>query len=147
MNAAGLWRSDRLAAIALLALAAWVAWECRSLPLGTLARPGPAAWPLALAGLLALLTPFIFFSGSRAPLPRFEEKWHALAVLAAGAFAATALEPLGYRLTMLAVLLFLLGVVERRSIVATLIVSLGLALGTHYLFAGLLKVPLPAGLL
>jgi putative tricarboxylic transport membrane protein len=147
MTASGWWRGDRLAAVALLALATWIAWACRSLPLGTLARPGPAAWPLALAGLLALLAPFIFCIRNQAPLPRFEEKWHALAVLAAGAFAAAALEPLGYRLTMLAVLLFLIGVVERRSVLATLLVAGGLAFGTHYLFAGLLKVPLPVGLL
>jgi putative tricarboxylic transport membrane protein len=141
--------NDRLAAVALLLLAAWVAWLCCSLPLGSLARPGPAAWPLALAVLLALLAVTLFFGGRvrRSATVGPSEARRAIALLLAGGFAAAALETLGYPLTMLAVLLFLIGVVERRPILLTLAVSSGLAFGTHLAFARLLKVPLPAGLL
>jgi hypothetical protein len=45
------------------------------------------------------------------------------------------------------VLLFLIGVVERRPALPTLAVSIGLAFGTHLVFARWLKVPLPIGVL
>jgi hypothetical protein len=57
------------------------------------------------------------------------------------------LETLGFRLTLLAVLLFLIGVVERRRLLPTLAVSLGLSFGLHAVFSQWLKVPLPIGLL
>lgn len=145
-----LWRSDRVSAAVLLLLAAGVAWQCRTLPFGSIGQPGPAAWPLALAALLALLSIAVFAGGGNAPSLRslqWGEKWHALAVIAAGAFAAAALETLGFRLTVLAVLLFLIGIVERRRLVPTVLVSLGLSFGIHAVFSHWLKVPLPVGLL
>jgi putative tricarboxylic transport membrane protein len=137
-SAAGFWRSDRIAAVALLLLAGFVAWQCRALPLGSFSRPGPAAWPLALAALLAVFAAAIFVGG---------ERRRAIALLLAGGFAAAALETLGYRVTMLAVLLFLIGGVERRPILTSLAVAFGLAFGTHAVFSMLLRVPLPAGVL
>ena len=40
---------------------------------------------------------------------------------------------------------FLLGIVERKGIVFTVVFSLALALGTFLLFDTLLRVPLPRG--
>ena len=61
------------------------------------------------------------------------------------AFAALALERLGYRLTITTMLLFLLGVVERKRPVAAAIFAAALAGGTFLLFDGILRVPLPRG--
>lgn len=145
-----LWRCDRIVALLLLALAAGVAWECRRLPLGSFGQPGPAAWPLGLAALLALLSIAIFAGAASSPFLRqlqWRERWHALAVIIAAAFAALSLETLGFPLTMLVVLLFLIGVIERRRLLPSLLVSSGIAFGTYFLFAYALKVPLPGGLL
>jgi putative tricarboxylic transport membrane protein len=143
------WRCDRFSALLLVALAGGVAWQCRTLPLGSLGEPGPAAWPLLLAVLLGLLALAILAGAATSPpvrALRWGERWHALAIIGAAAFAASALETLGFRLTILAVLLFLIGVVERRRLLPTLLVSFGLSFGMHFVFSRWLKVPLPIGL-
>ena len=70
---------------------------------------------------------------------------HALAIFAACIFAALGIERLGYRLTVVLVLGFLLKVVERRGWRGTIGLALGLAFGSFYLFHTLLRVPLPLG--
>ena len=72
--------------------------------------------------------------------------WRRVAViLATAAFAAWALERLGYRLTVIAVLMFLVAVVERRNPLAALLFSLVLAFSTFYVFDTVLRVQLPRG--
>ncbi len=99
-------------------------------PLGTLANPGPGAAPLLLAVLIAFA---IWTAAARTPLgaetAEGDEpaRWglaHAACIFAAIAFAASAIGYLGYRLTVLAVLFFLIGVVERKPIAPALSVSL-----------------------
>jgi hypothetical protein len=68
-----------------------------------------------------------------------------VAIFAACAFAAWGLERLGYRLTMAAVVAFLLLVVERKGWVLGLVVTVVMAWGSFYLFDTLLRVPLPRG--
>jgi hypothetical protein len=75
----------------------------------------------------------------------FGEWRHAVAIFAACAFAALGLERLGYRLTILVVLLFLLGVVERKRVSVTVVFAVAFAVGTFLLFDTLLRVPLPRG--
>jgi len=58
---------------------------------------------------------------------------------------ALALERLGYRLTILIVLLVLAGIVEKRGWIAAVVFAAGFSLGTHFLFNTLLRVPLPHG--
>ena len=55
------------------------------------------------------------------------------------------MERLGYRLTVLLLLAFILGVVERKRPTLVAAMALGLSLGTFFLFGSLLKVPLPRG--
>ena len=73
------------------------------------------------------------------------EGWHAIRVVAAMVVAAVALGPLGYRLTILALLVFFLLLVERKPLVPALAVSLALSFGSHALFQHVLKLQLPAG--
>ena len=138
--------SDRLAGAALVLLALGIAWETRSLPLGSLSHPGPGYLPLALAVLLALLGAIVAMRGG--PELRsldWTEARHAVMILAGCAFAALALEVIGYRLTVIALLVFFLGIVERRPPAAVAIAALALSLGSFYLFSDLLLVPLPRG--
>jgi hypothetical protein len=120
----------------------------RLLPVGTLSNPGPAYAPVLIGSLLCGLGLVIAIpAGQSARLASLDwsELPHASRVLAGVGFAALALEPLGFRLTALALLLFYLGIAERRPVAATLAWSFGLALGLHYVFVRLLRVPLPDG--
>ena len=139
---------DRVAGAALAVFGLFVLWQSRGLPLGSLANPGPAYMPVALATLLALGGVAIAALGREAPPVsslRFHEWRHAIAIFMACAFCALALERLGYRLTILLALLFLLGAVERKHPLAALIFAVGFAAGTFFLFDTLLRVPLPRG--
>jgi hypothetical protein len=117
-------------------------------PLGSLRRPGPAFTPLALALLLIVLGAAVFAMG-RASRRLAELGWHewrhAVAIFVACAFAAWGLERLGYRLTMAAVVAFLMLVVERRGWALGLALTVVVPWGSFFLFDTLLHVPLPRG--
>ncbi|MGH7769758.1 MAG: tripartite tricarboxylate transporter TctB family protein [Candidatus Binatia bacterium] len=139
---------DRIAGATLSLFAAWVMWESQKLPLGTLRRPGPSFLPLLLALLLAIFGVVIAATGGRAErfrLLHWTELPHACGILAACIFSALALERLGYRLTVLLVLFFLLKVVEKKNWLLTASFAFALSFGSFYLFYTLLRVPLPIG--
>src|ERR687892_2801526 len=76
--------------------------------------------------------------GARLAGVRWSEWRHAVAIFAVCAFAALALERLGYRTTVAVALAFMLGVVERRSAAFTAALALALAIGSFLLFDTLL---------
>ncbi|MBI5968412.1 MAG: tripartite tricarboxylate transporter TctB family protein [Deltaproteobacteria bacterium] len=139
---------DRLGGAGLLLLALFVAWEDRVLPLGTHSRPGPGYLPLLLSSFLAVLAIILILRGRLSAAFR-SVKWpegrHALAILACCGFATLALERLGYRITMLILLAFLFGVLERLKWWGVLGLSLALSFGSFWVFDTLLKVLLPRG--
>ena len=140
--------TDRAGGGGLALLALWVLWECRRLPLGSWREPGPGAVPAALALVALGLGVAIVALGGRATrvdAVDWTEARRALVVVAACAFLTLGLERLGYRLTVLATLLFLVGAVERRGAVTAVAFSAGVAWGSYFLFNTLLKVPLPLG--
>jgi putative tricarboxylic transport membrane protein len=139
---------DRIAGAALALFALLVLWESRKLPLGTMRHPGPSFVPLLLAALLLMFGVVIAALGGRAERfrsLRWTELPHGAAILAACAFSALALERLGYRLTVLLVVFFLVKVVEKKSWLATTVAALALSFGSFFLFYTLLRVPLPLG--
>ncbi len=130
----------------LAALALYVWWMNRAYPIGTLAEPGPGYVPLLLAIFMGAMGLLVVLSGGKStPLAAMEwsEAGRAVALLVACGVAAYALERLGYRITMAALLIFFLGVMERRKPMMVAGVGIGFALVTYYLFATLLRVPLP----
>jgi hypothetical protein len=142
--------TDRLAGAALSLLALGVLFECwrLRLPLGSLRNPGPAYLPAVLALLLLGLGTALIVLGRRAHrlgAAAWSGWRHAVAVLGACLFVALVLEHLGYRITMFVVLVFLLGVVERRGPVAIAAFALALVLGSYLVFGTMLRVPLPRG--
>jgi len=140
--------TDRAAGVVLALFGAWVLWESRALPLGTLRHPGPGYMPVALAVVLVVCALAIVSLGAGAPYvgaAGWGEWRHAVAIFGACAFAALALERLGYRLTVALVLVLLVGVLERRGPVGTLLFAVAIAAGTYFLFDTLLRVPLPRG--
>jgi hypothetical protein len=140
--------TDRLAGAALAAFAIFVLWESRHLPFGTIRDPGAGAVPVLLALALLVCSLAVIVGGAAAP-PLASVSWAewrpAVAILGACAFMALALERLGYRLTILVVLLALVSVVERKGWLVGAIFAVAFSLGSHYLFNTLLKVPLPQG--
>jgi hypothetical protein len=139
---------DRVAGAALAVFAATVLWESRRLPLGSVSNPGPAYMPVVLAALLLVGGTIIAVLGAdSAPARsiRWREWRHTVAIFGACAFAALALERLGYRLTIFIVLVFLLGVIERKRAVPTLVLAVAFAGGSLFLFDTLLRVQLPRG--
>ena len=141
---------DRVGGVALALLALFTieeTWRLK-LPLGNLASPGPAYMPILLAVLLlgfAVLILMVGGGAQRMSTVSWSEWRHAVAILAACAFIALALEGLGYRLTIFLSLAFLLGVLERQGWPMTILFSGGFAGASHYLFATVLRVPLPRG--
>jgi hypothetical protein len=135
--------TDRLAGSALVLIALFVLWESRRLPLGTVQTPGPAYMPLLLA--FGALIAARGRGAERLQAVAWTEWRHALAIFATCAFAAWAIERIGYRLTIAAALVFLLGVVERKGIVLTAVLAVALAAGSFFMFNTVLRVPLPRG--
>src|SRR5260370_34183938 len=124
---------QRIGVIALVAIGAFFIWRSLvDLPLGTIDNPGPGAMPLVLAALLVV---FALWSlkggtagllddetGSEADAAATEPGAlrHAVLVVAAITAAALALDTLGYRLTILALLLFFLLLFHRKPTIPTL---------------------------
>jgi len=132
----------------LLALAAFAAWQNSTYPLGSLQEPGPGYTPLIIAIFLGVVGLLIAVRGASSPSvgeTRWPEGRRALVILAASAVATYALEAIGYRITIAALLIFFLGVLERRHPLSVATVSVGFSLITFYLIGILLRVPLPRG--
>jgi len=130
----------------LLALALYVGWQNRVYPVGTLAEPGPGYLPLLLAIFLGAMGVLIVLWGARsAPLAamKWTEATRALVILGACGAATLALERIGYRLTVIALLVFLLLIVERKRPLPVALVALGFSFVSYYVVADLLRVPLP----
>jgi len=139
---------DRVAGAFIVLFALYVLWENRVLPLGTLHKPGPGYMPLLLASILGVAGALVMLigGGSRSFASLDWREWkHAAAILLGCVFTALALERLGYRLTMLCLVAFLLAVIERRKILEVVALALALSFGTYYVFCTLLQVPLPLG--
>ena len=139
-------RSDQVSGLMLVALALYVWWMNRAYPIGSLSEPGPGYVPLLLSIFMGAMGLLVALSGGKS-MPLAAMQWteakRAIALLIACGVAAYALERLGYRITMAALLIFFLGVMERRKPMMVATVGIGFSLVTFYLFATLLRVPLP----
>jgi hypothetical protein len=141
-------RGDHFAGAVLVIIAALVAWENRAYPLGSMASPGPGSVPLMLALILGGLGLLIIARGGASPLLNsidWSESRRGVVLCVACGVAVFALERIGYRLSMIALLAFILGVVEHKKPLPIALVALGFAFGSYYLFATLLRVQLPLG--
>jgi hypothetical protein len=139
---------DRISGASLFLFGLFVAWEDRVLPLGSHGRPGPGYFPLLLSAILGILGLLLFLRGHSSTHLRsihWEESRHAGAILACSFLATFGIERLGYRITMLLVLGFLFGVVERLKLWQVFVLTIGLSLGSFWIFDSFLRVILPRG--
>jgi hypothetical protein len=139
---------DRVSGIFLFFLGLFVIYERRVLPLGTHSHPGPGYFPLLLAFLLVIFGGMLIVRGG-SPVNFRSLKWpesrHAAAILGCCIFAAMAMERIGYRMTILLVLGFLFGVMERLRFWQVAVLTIVLSLGSFWVFNDLLRVLLPRG--
>lgn len=150
-----LWKSidkSQLAASAVLvALGAFVVWEAWDWPYLTKDGPGPGFFPLwigiALIGLSGALivTQVMDVARGAAEKTKWSGSASAFAGWAALMVAAALLEPLGFVVTLLLLVVFIVVAIFRRSVAAALTVGVGSALGFWVIFVKLLRVQLPAG--
>jgi hypothetical protein len=139
-------RSDQFSGLMLLALALYVGWQNRAYPIGSLQEPGPGYMPLLLAVFLGLMGLLIMAWGGKStplaaiPWPEAKRAMVIMLVCVVGSFA---LERLGYRITIIAMLIVFLGVLERRQPLKVLLVSVGFGFISFYVIGDLLDVPLP----
>jgi hypothetical protein len=141
-------RNDQFSGLMLAALAVFVGWKNRDYPLGTLQEPGPGYTPLLISiflGAMGLLIALRGGASARTKDTPWPEARRAVIILAACAVATYALEPIGYRLTVAALIVFFLGVIERKKPLAVAAVAVGFSLLSYYLIGTLLHVPLPLG--
>lgn len=130
-------------AVVFLALGAFLLYQALQLPLASLAGPGPGLLPAALGGLLLALAALLVPATWRERVVVGDLRRIGVMVVAVAVCTAT-LELLGFVLatgTMMVVLLVAFN--ERRRLA---LAALGIAgtVATYALFAGLLKVQLPA---
>lgn len=148
-------RPYQIAAAVLLALAAFMAWESIRLRYYTSLGPGPGFFPLWISLLIGLLAAVMWFQATfrqSEPMPAdfFAERagYLRIGVVLLGLTAtAVLLEPLGFRLTMLGFLLFVLSALGKVSRVVGIAIALLGSFGTYHVFWHWLKVPLPVGVL
>jgi putative tricarboxylic transport membrane protein len=147
-------RSDVTASVFLVGLAAFVLFECRKLPFGSMRVPQTAFFPAVLAVLLLIFSlillaqRFLHAEAGRAPDQITEDGWVRIgATLATMAVFAFILEPLGFLLSTFALMVLLLRAIESQSWLKVVGVALTTALAAYAIFGWLLGIPLPAGLL
>jgi hypothetical protein len=142
--------SKRAAGGVLVLIGALALWEGLRFPFGTMARPGPAYVPAVLSLVLIALGVVLILArdgGPRLAAMEWGDWRRALAILGVSAFIALTLERLGWRLAVAVALLGLLGFLERRGVIFTIVLTVAIAFGSFFLFNNLLKVPLPRGAL
>lgn len=139
---------DRYSGGALLAVALAVLIGAAHMPIGTPSDPGPGLFPFVGAILLGILSTLLIVlptqaaaeSDPPAPLP------DVVKMLAALCLYALAFEPVGYPLSTVGLLAFIL--YENKQTIAVILgLSIGLSAATYYTFAKVLGVALPPGLL
>lgn len=148
-------RVQQLTAGVLLLFACLVGVQSVQLSLYSRLGPGPGLFPLVLAVVLGGLATALLVQASLgkvgdAPEPVAEDapataRQRRIVVVAALVGVVLLLEPLGFRLTILAFLLVLIPALGERRWAVTVPVAVLVAFGTYEAFDGWLGLPLPAG--
>ena len=135
-------------------LAIFIAFGAISLKYYTQLGPGPGFFSLWLSFFLAIVSLSMGIASWVKPpekkidtfLPEREGLIKIGAVILSLIFTIVMLEPLGFRLTMVIIYIFLLWMLGQRGI-STLIIALAGSFGVYQIFVDFLSVPLPIGFL
>lgn len=151
----GMKRLDQIAAIVLLSLSAYVIAQSLRMPQWVEFAPGFGFFPFWLGVLMAILSVLLLIDAARRPAAHDEPnpfpKGTALLAVLGSMVALCAyallLETLGYILTTLFSVAFLMGVVQRDSWRTTLLTAVIVTALLYVIFQVLLGIRLPAGFL
>ena len=143
-------RLYQVASLGFLALAVFVMFEGRRLSYYTDIGPGPGFFPFWVGGFLGVLAVIWLGAVSFRPvepmpgdfIPSRDRARQVIAVLASLVVFTAVVKPFGFRLTMLAFLLVLIGGLGRVRLVWTVIIALAGSWGVYYVFHQL-QVSLP----
>lgn len=138
--------SDRIAGLFLFLFAVWFGYEATHFKVDFMADPiGPKAFPLILAGVMALVSPFLIAK------PDEEPKWpHArilitlAVVFVSFIFYAYLLRPVGF-VPVTAVEVAIMAALFGGSIIGSLSAGVGISLALYGFFVYALGIPLPGG--
>jgi putative tricarboxylic transport membrane protein len=141
-------RGWQAAVAVLLVVFAFFAFESLRLSLRDALGPGPGFFPFWLSvagGVLAVVLLVELHRGSESEPLNFDRAGlRGVAMVLAGLIVATALlEVLGFRITMLLLLVYLLVALGVRNWIAIGLVAVAGSFGVFHVFSGLLKVQLP----
>jgi hypothetical protein len=120
------------------------------LPFGSLSAPGAGMMPKLMAALMILFAALIVAGAARSPAFAgidWSDRGHAVLVVLITAGAVAAYRPLGFLISMAALVFALLVLVERRKLMISAGYSIALTLFAYWLFGKALKAPLERGLL
>jgi hypothetical protein len=141
---------DHIGGLFFLFVGVWVFSLSIKLPIGKLAEPGSALFPLSLSILLSITGILIFFSGKGKPKIDWRMDFRNMAKPLAISLLTLAfiifLGRLGYLVTSLLYLFSLFFFVCRFRLFVALILSGILATGSWYLFGNILGIQFPPGL-
>jgi putative tricarboxylic transport membrane protein len=147
-------RSNVAASLCLLGLAAFILFQARALTFGTVRTPQTGFFPsllayLLLLGSLVLLGQALRQSATTASLWTIAaEGWKriGLVFLVLISFALV-FESLGYLISTFFLMVFLLRAIDPQKWIVVIAVAFSTTLVSYLIFASLLNIPLPKGLL
>ena len=148
-------RPYQITSAVLILAAGFLARESLRLRYYTPLGPGPGFFPLWLSVLMAILGAAMFWRATFSAPEGMPADFYAdrrgylrmAAVVGALAGIVMLLEPLGFRLAMLAFYLFVLTALGRGHWLTAGIIALTGSFGVYYVFVHWLAVPLPIGFL
>jgi Tripartite tricarboxylate transporter TctB family len=142
-------RSDHVAGAAFAAFGLLIIALSGDLPFGRLSMPGAGFLPNLVASLMILFGVLLVLRAGRESAPLADIDWgdlgHAAPVIAITAAGIALYTQLGFITTMVAMMLALLVLVERRNILRAGLYSLVVVLLAFGLFHNFLRAPLPLG--
>jgi putative tricarboxylic transport membrane protein len=147
-------RGWQAATVGLMVVFAFFAYESLQLSLSDAIGPGPGFFPFWLSVLGAILGAILLVQlklGRAGIVGEFtfeRQGTRDVVLMLAGLVVATALlEPLGFSVSMLLLIVYLLLALRAKSRLAIAIMAIAGSFGVYHLFYDLLQVPLPAGIL
>ena len=139
-------RADHVAGATFVLFGAAVIALSGDLPVGRLSMPGSGFLPMIVATLTIIFgLALVLRANESGPFSElaWEDGKHAAMVTAITAIAITLYTWLGFIITMIAMMVALLTVIERRNPLRAGTYSIAIVIVTYAAFAWLLKTPLP----
>jgi putative tricarboxylic transport membrane protein len=136
-----------------LFLSVYIAFECYRLGLGTWHEPGPGYFPFGATVLLGGMALSVFIKSLRRsaapkqgpPLEQKSRRLNVVLVLIAMGLYSFFLNTIGFVLCTFLIVFFFVKVIALQRWKSSILMAIGMAVGSYLLFSVLLNAPLPLG--